>query len=103
MDKAFWTENGVVLGIMKRLNIPRGSRQSVENVLDDIRLARSEDRMYDPNSKLKTRDMNCSIIEGSSEEVLLLRCQEHEMSITPTTCLLNEIRASAIPSIDALS
>jgi hypothetical protein len=36
VDKDFWAENGV----MNRLNILRGSRQSVEIVLDDILLAR---------------------------------------------------------------
>lgn len=103
MDKEFWTENGVIVGIMNRLNIPRGSRQSVETVLDDILLARSEDRVYDPNSKVKNRGRKSAIIEGSSEETLLLRCQEHEMSITQTTCLMNEIRASAVPPLEALS
>ena len=59
--------------------------------------------MYDPNSKLKSRGRNCAIIEGSPEDVLLLLCQEHEMSITQTTRLLNEIRACATPPLDALS
>jgi hypothetical protein len=45
LDKEFWAANGVIVGIMNRLNIPRGSRQSVENVLDDILLARSEDKI----------------------------------------------------------
>jgi hypothetical protein len=103
VDKEFWASNGVIVGIMNRLGIPRGSRQSVENVLDDILLARSEDRTYDPSSKLKNCGRQRAIIEGSSEETLLLRCQEHEMSITQTTCLINEIRASAIPPFEALS
>ena len=105
-EQSRWAINTVFyscVGIMNRLNIPRGSRQSVQSVLDDILLARSEDRMYDPNSKLKNRGRNCAIIEGSPEEVLLLRCQEHEMSITQTTCLRNKIRASAPPPLDALS
>jgi hypothetical protein len=43
IDKEFWAEKQVIVGIMNRLGIPRGSRNSVEKVLDNIVLARLED------------------------------------------------------------
>jgi hypothetical protein len=103
IDKEFWAEKQVIVGIMNRLGIPRGSRNSVEKVLDNIVLARLEDRMYDPNCNLRFRGRRSAIVEGTPEEILLLNCQENEQSITQTTCLMNEIRASAYPPVEALS
>lgn len=70
--KKMWLQYRVVVGIMNRLNILRGSRQSVEK---DV----SGGAVYDPNCGDKERGRREAIVGRSEDEKLSIRCQRSEL------------------------
>ena len=70
---------------MNRLLIPRGNRQSVEKVLDDIR-AQHQHKIYDPCRSLSRRGRH----HAKGGQNLILNCQTSKISITQTTIMLND-------------
>ena len=87
---------------MSCLLILKGSRQSVEKVLDDILEAQNEHSSYDPSRSLSSRGRYHSI-DCKKDIDLILNCQMNEISITQTTIILNDFRADDTPARSTLS
>ena len=102
VGRDLWSEYGVVIGSMSRLLIPKGSRQSVEKVLDYILEAQYEHSSYDPSRSLSSRGRHPSI-DCKKDIDLILNCQMNDISIIQTTIIFNYFRADDTPARSTLS
>ena len=92
-----WNVCGVVTGIMKRLGIPRDSRDSVKRVLLDVLKAKEESTVFDPSHSLSRRGRKRLIEDGTDEVRIIYKLAAANMLHAHIAAAVNRFRSSRSP------
>ncbi|KAF0720392.1 hypothetical protein AaE_010326, partial [Aphanomyces astaci] len=88
-----WTERlGTVYTSMQQFKVPRGSRDSVLNVLEDVRDCCEQGVEYD-GSGSQYGGLNKTIALHTCKSQIVADCMELGMGLTETTHMVNEYQA----------
>jgi hypothetical protein len=88
-----WLRDGVVLGLMKKCDIPAGSSESVKVVLRDIVQAEARGEDYDISAGCKKRGRHALIVDLTPQATVVYHALELGSSTTQTAVIVNKWRA----------
>ncbi|KAJ1411518.1 hypothetical protein B484DRAFT_336069, partial [Ochromonadaceae sp. CCMP2298] len=89
-----WLRDGIVSGIMKHCQIPRGSSAEVKKVFKDILAARRAQKRYDEHAGERLRGRTPCILDCTPQADVVYRALESGLSSTQATVILNMWRAA---------
>jgi hypothetical protein len=98
-----WLEYGVVLTIMKQVQVPAGSTDAVKTVLRDILKAQELGKRHNVRAGCQKRGRTPLIEELSPAAQVVYEALENGLSTTQTAVLLNEWRAAQTPVQESVS
>jgi len=87
-------EDGVIQAIMREKDIPKGSRKTVVDTLEEVSRCVQNGKKWTPEKKpVQRRPTSQLIKEGSPEQELVANCMEAGYGLIQTTALVNEGRS----------
>jgi hypothetical protein len=89
-----WLRDGIVSGIMKHCQIPRGSSAEVKKVFKDILGARRAQKRYDEHAGERLRGKTPCIMDCTPQADVVYRALESGLSSTQATVILNMWQAA---------
>ncbi|KAJ1392767.1 hypothetical protein B484DRAFT_314135, partial [Ochromonadaceae sp. CCMP2298] len=99
--ESMWLQDGVILGLMQKVNIPAGSSEEVKKVCRDVLASIANDTRYDAKaSGAKGKNL---IMDCTPQAEVVYEALESGLSTTQTAVLVNEWRAALDPPLDAVS